>query len=59
MKVPVGGDQLTRERLQGAKALRSGTHTPLEKFENPYLMIVEFFHTVQDFLEVSNCYLPC
>lgn len=52
MKVPVGGDQLTRERLQWAKALRSGAHTSLERFDNLSPMIIELFHTLQDFLEV-------
>lgn len=52
MKVPVGGDQLTPERLQWAKALRSGAHTSLERFDNLSPMIVELFHTLQDFLEV-------
>lgn len=52
MKVPVGGDQLTREKLQWAKALRSGAHTSLERFDNLSSMIVELFHTLQGFLEV-------
>lgn len=52
MKVPVGGDQLTREKLQWAKALRSGAHNSLERFGNLSPMIVELFHTLQGFLEV-------
>lgn len=54
IKVPVGGDQLTRERLQWAKALRSGALTSLERLDNLSPMIVELFHTIQDFLEVIS-----
>jgi len=49
----VGGDQLTRERFQGAKSLRAGTRTRQERFEQLYPMIMELFHTLQDFLEVT------
>lgn len=50
-KIPIGGDQLTRVRLDGAKNLRIGAHTPEERFDNLYPVIVEMFHTQMDFLE--------
>ena len=53
LQIPMGGDQLTRERFQGAKSLRAGTHTRQERFEQLYPMIMELFHTLQDFLEVT------
>ena len=52
LQIPVGGDQLTRERFQGAKTLRAGAHTRQERFDQLYPMIIELFHTLQDFLEV-------
>ncbi|XP_062608458.1 uncharacterized protein LOC134270281 [Saccostrea cucullata] len=51
LQVPVGGDQLTRVRLEGAKALRKGTHTAVERFDQLNPFIIELFHTLQDFLE--------
>ncbi|XP_069109952.1 uncharacterized protein [Argopecten irradians] len=51
LRIPVGGDQLTRERLQGAASLRSGAHTATERLEQLQPVIVELFHTLQDFLE--------
>ncbi|XP_052807443.1 uncharacterized protein LOC128236553 [Mya arenaria] len=51
LKVPFGGDQLTRVRLQGAKSLRAGAHTATERFDHLHPIIVELFHTLQDFLE--------
>ncbi|XP_014667743.1 PREDICTED: LOW QUALITY PROTEIN: uncharacterized protein LOC106809250 [Priapulus caudatus] len=51
LRVPVGGDQLTRVRLQGAKALRAGTHTTQQRLDQLFPVIVELFHTQQDFLE--------
>ncbi|KAL4220323.1 hypothetical protein ACF0H5_020730 [Mactra antiquata] len=53
LRVPVGGDQLTRVRLQGAKSLRAGAHTQSDRFDHLYPVIIEMFHTLQDFLEVS------
>ena len=50
--VPVGGDQLTRVRLDGAKSLRAGAHTRAERFENLCPILVEMFHMQMDFLEV-------
>ncbi|KAH3809432.1 hypothetical protein DPMN_137801 [Dreissena polymorpha] len=49
--VPVGGDQLTRVRLDGAKSLRAGAHTRAERFENLCPVLVEMFHMQMDFLE--------
>ena len=34
LQVPVGGDQLTRVRLQWAKALRNGYLTSIERLEH-------------------------
>lgn len=51
-QIPVGGDQLTRVRLQGAKSLRLGAHHPKERFDCLEPIVVEMFHTMQDFLEV-------
>ena len=52
LKVPVGGDQLTRVRLDGAKALILGAHTPQERLDGLFPVIVELFHTQMDFFEV-------
>lgn len=54
LQVPVGGDQLTRVRFQGAKSLCAGCHTYQERFEQLHPMIIELFHTLQDFLEVFH-----
>ncbi|XP_033730974.1 uncharacterized protein LOC117320505 [Pecten maximus] len=51
LQIPVGGDQLTRVRLQGAKGLRAGARTAEQRFERLYPMVVEMFHVLQDFLE--------
>ncbi|XP_061170356.1 uncharacterized protein LOC133179673 [Saccostrea echinata] len=51
LQVPVGGDQLTRVRFQGAKALRAGCHTIQERMEQLNPIIIELFHTLQDFLQ--------
>lgn len=34
LRVPVGGDQLTRVRLQDIKSLRGGCHTATERTGN-------------------------
>ena len=52
LNVPVVGDQLTRVWLQGAKALRLGAFTAKDWLEHLNQVIVEMFHTLQDFLEV-------
>lgn len=51
VRVPVGGDQLTRVRLQGAKALKAGALTAEDRLEHLDPIIVEMFHTLQDFIE--------
>ncbi|XP_033748132.1 uncharacterized protein LOC117333109 [Pecten maximus] len=51
LQVPVGGDQLTRVRLQGAKNLVAGALTPKDRLEHLYPVIMEMFHTLQDLLE--------
>jgi hypothetical protein len=53
MKVTLGGDQLTRCHMDSAKHLRSGSHTTLQRFENLAPVVEEFFHVLQDLLEVS------
>uniref|UniRef100_A0A8W8I4B1 DUF6589 domain-containing protein n=1 Tax=Magallana gigas TaxID=29159 RepID=A0A8W8I4B1_MAGGI len=51
LKIPVGGDQLTRVRLQGAKACQDGALTAADRLEHMEPIIVEMFHTLQDLLE--------
>lgn len=65
LRVPVGGDQLTRVRLDGAKCLRLGSPSARESFDNLFPVVIEMFHTQMDFLEVSmiilkyvNCVYP-
>lgn len=53
LQIPVGGDQLTRVRLDGAKTLRMGAHTRTERFDNLFPVVVEMFHMQMDFLEVQ------
>ena len=54
IKVPVGGGQLTRVRLQSAKALQDGALTATDRLEHLDPMIVEMFHTLMDLLEVDK-----
>ncbi|CAC5415326.1 unnamed protein product [Mytilus coruscus] len=54
LQIPVGGDQLTRVRFKGAKTLRAGAHTKQERFDQLYPMVIELFHTLQDFLEAHE-----
>ena len=49
----VGGDQLTRVRLQEAKNLRNIAVTPKRRFEDLNPFVVEMWHNKQDLLEVS------
>ncbi|KAK3106929.1 hypothetical protein FSP39_003265 [Pinctada imbricata] len=52
--VPIGGGQLTRVRLQGAKSLMQGAHDPQERFDMLSPCIIELFHTMQDFVEAHD-----
>ncbi|XP_053386739.1 uncharacterized protein LOC128550851 isoform X2 [Mercenaria mercenaria] len=53
-QVPVGGDQLTRVRLEEAKNLRTLATTPRKRFEDLQPFVIELWHTKQDYLE--KCY---
>ena len=50
--IPLGGDQLVRVRTTGARDLMAGAHTRDEKLEPLFPEMTEFFHIMQDFLEV-------
>lgn len=52
--VPVGGDQLTRVRLQEAKNIRSLAVTPERRYDDLHPIVCEMWHSKQDFLE--KCY---
>ena len=54
--VPVGGDQLTRVRLQEAKTLRSLSVTPEKRYDHLHPIVCEMWHSKQDLLEVSFSY---
>ena len=47
-----GGDQLTRSRLQEAKALRSLSPNPKKRFEVLDPIVIELWHLKHDVLEV-------
>ncbi|XP_048247701.1 uncharacterized protein LOC124126862 isoform X1 [Haliotis rufescens] len=51
LHVPVGGDQLTRVRLEGAKSLRALSPTPAKRFDDLGPFVIEWWHNKQDFLE--------
>ena len=51
--VVVGGDQLTRVRLEGARRLRSHAPNPLKRLEHFHPIVTEIWHTKQDLLEVT------
>ncbi|XP_046578506.1 LOW QUALITY PROTEIN: uncharacterized protein LOC124286205 [Haliotis rubra] len=51
LRVPLGGDRMSRVRLQGVKALKEETHTVQSRFDQLEPVIVEMFHILQDFLE--------
>lgn len=51
--IHIGGDQLTRERFSGAKALRAHEDTPLNRFENLSPITFEFFHMHMNFLKMA------
>ena len=50
--IPLGGDQLVRVRSSGARDLRAGTASREERLEPLFPEMTEFFHVMQDFLEV-------
>ena len=52
-KVVVGGDQLTRVRLQESKHLRNIAVNPQRRFEDLHPIVVEMWHNKQDLLDVS------
>jgi hypothetical protein len=52
--VPLGGDQLTRVRLQEAKNLRCLATSPASRFEYLEPIVVELWHIKQDMLEVHR-----
>lgn len=49
-----GGDQLTRERLDGCIPLRQLAPTPEERFDHIKPIVCEFWHVKQDMLEVRT-----
>ena len=53
----VGGDQLTRVRLQEAKNLRTLSVTPEKRYDELYPIVCEMWHSKQDFLEVGSTYI--
>ena len=52
IKCPVGGDQLTRVRLQGSKKLRRLAPDPRSRFDDLHPIVCEMWHNKQDFLHV-------
>lgn len=54
VKVTLGGDQLVRVRMSGAKDLLAGAYTAAERMEIFDPVVEELFHVEQDYLEVSS-----
>ena len=52
-KVLLGGDQLTRVRLQGARGLREHADNPVERYDHLDPVVIEMWHTKQDLLHVG------
>ncbi|XP_070532786.1 uncharacterized protein [Ptychodera flava] len=52
VKVHIGGDQLTRDRFSGAKRLRIGGATAMERFDHLSPITFEFFHMQMNYLQV-------
>ena len=52
VKIPCYGDQLTRIRFAGAKDLRSGCHSPKQRFDHLYPFCIVDWHTKRSFLKV-------
>ena len=57
--VPVGGDQLTRVRLQEAKNIRCRSVTPEKRLDDLHPIVCEMRHNKQDFLEVIEVWRYC
>ena len=55
--IPVGGDQLTVERIRGAHAAMRDGDTPEKRLEGVFAM-VEDFHEKMNFLQVSTRQSP-
>ena len=51
-RIPVFGDQLTRVRLQGAKALRNLATSTKMRLETLEPVVIVQWHNKQDFIEV-------
>ena len=51
--VHIGGDQLTRERFSGAKALRGHEDLPRNRFENLSPITFDLFHMNMNFLKMA------
>ena len=56
-KIILGGDQLVRVRMSGAKDLVAGAHTAVERLEHFSPIIEELFHIEQDFFDVNIYYI--
>lgn len=54
VKITLGGDQLVRVRMSGAKDLLAGARTAAERMEIFDPVVEELFHVEQDYLEVSS-----
>lgn len=50
----LGGDQLTRERLQNVKNIRFLALTPEGRFEHLNPIVIEHWHVKQDLLSVRH-----
>ena len=51
MQLPLGGDLLGRERITGAKRIRSGCDKSDERFDN-ITEVAEYWHAKQSLLNV-------